>query len=285
MKVPTKIIPWLAWYTPFQPYAFSILRISIGLIVAFHGYSRLFLGHKASELAIFVPNLEPRLLGSFELLAGCLLVIGLLARPVAALLAIEWLTITIAAPIPEGKSWLMFGANDHYPAMMTAISIAVILAGSGPLALDRLVPRTSQWEEPKALWLCHLISRLTLGLLYLPPGIDKVFFGGWKRIAAGNIKVLGLDPPELWALGVAGFEISVAVLLIVGLFVRPTAFAILIQLVVILFGIFGNDLRNGLVFWSEKGSEAVIMMIFLAFTLILVGAGRYSLDYLRGREF
>ena len=285
MKEPTKIIPWLAWYTPFQPYAFALLRIVIGLIIAFHGFSRLFLGHGAPELAVLAAGLTPKMLGGFELLTGCLFAAGLLVRPVAALLAIEWLAIVIAAPLPAGKSWLMLGARDHYPAMMVAVSVAYLLGGSSPLTLGRFFKRDARAQDSAQMWPGHPIIRVTLGLMFLSPGIDKVFFDGWHRIASGNIKVLGLYPPEAWALGVAGFELGAALLILSGLFVRPTAFAIIVQLSVILFGIFGSRVWGGIFFWSESGFEDITMIVCLAFTLVLAGAGRYSLDHLRGREF
>ena len=129
--------------------------------------------------------------------------------------------------------------------------------------------------------LAYAFTRVVMGLLFLPSGIDKMFLGGHARIAEGNIAALGLEPRYAWAWTVAGVELFGAILMIVGLFTRPAAFAIAAQLAVITFGI---QIKSGY-FWSGRGFEVglLMMLVFLAFCF--GGGGRWSADRAIGREF
>src|SRR5262249_27018643 len=124
----------------------------------------------------------------------------------------------------------------------------------------------------------YALLRITLGLQFLPSGYDKVFEGGAARIAGGNIKALGWFQPEMaWGWTVAGLEFGGAILLILGLFTRPVAFALAVELTVIAFGIMAP--RGGL-FWTSGGAEVALLMEFAAIGLVFGGSGRYSLDRL-----
>jgi putative oxidoreductase len=70
-------------------------------------------------------------------------------------------------------------------------------------------------------------------------------------------------------------------LLAVGLFTRPAAFAIFIEMMVVAFGIM---IKRGL-FWPTHGLEVALLLGLVAFGFLLGGGGRYSLDRLIGREF
>jgi putative oxidoreductase len=129
----------------------------------------------------------------------------------------------------------------------------------------------------------YALLRVTLGLLmFLPSGIDKMFHGGAARIAAGSIKALGYFKPEMtWAWTVAGLEFFGAILLALGLFTRPVAFAFVIELLVIAFGIM---FPRG-AFWTSGGGEVALLMACAALGFVFAGGGRYSLDRVIGREF
>jgi len=133
-----KIIPGLAWYRPFEPFAYAFIRFCTGAILLSHGIARLLYGASIAELGI-LRGLSPFAVGTFELLAGTLLAIGLLTRPVALLLTIEWIFIAIAVPVPPGRSWMMLGSTPHYPTMVAAMCFAFIFGGGGRNSLDRLI--------------------------------------------------------------------------------------------------------------------------------------------------
>ena len=127
----------------------------------------------------------------------------------------------------------------------------------------------------------YAFIRLVIAWMFLIAGIDKVFHGGAARIAAGNITSLGLTPPDAWAWTVALLELFGAILLGLGLFTRPVAFALAVELTVIAFGIMA--LRG--FFWTTGGMEVALLMEAATIGFVFGGGGRYSLDRLWGREF
>src|SRR4051812_450946 len=98
-----KIVPGLVWYRPFEPFAYAFIRFGTGALLLSHGVARIFYGGSASELGS-LRGLPVSAVGAFELIAGALLALGLLTRPVAFLLAVEWLVIAVAVPVPPGRS-------------------------------------------------------------------------------------------------------------------------------------------------------------------------------------
>ena len=133
----------------------------------------------------------------------------------------------------------------------------------------------------RAAPLSYAFIRVLIGLMLLPPGIDKLFYGGAARIAAGNLARLGVQPPMAWAWTVAGLEFFGGILLILGLFTRPVAFALAVELAVITGGILAP--RGWL--WTVNGFEVGLLMTLVFVGLVLGGGGRYSLDRAIGREF
>jgi putative oxidoreductase len=133
-----KIIPSLAWYRPFEPFAYAFIRFCSGAVILSHGAHRLFYDATAKDLGSLshVPTFE---IGGFELVGGAMLAIGLLTRPVALLLFIEWVCIAAAVPVRPGTSWLLLGATPHYPAMVAAFCFAFVLRGGGHYSLDRVI--------------------------------------------------------------------------------------------------------------------------------------------------
>lgn len=127
----------------------------------------------------------------------------------------------------------------------------------------------------------YAFMRILVGLTLLPPGIDKMFYGGAGRIAAGNLLRIGVQPPMAWAWTVAGLEFFGGILLVLGLFTRPVAFALAIEMAVITVGIL---IPRGWL-WNAGGTEIGLLLALVMIGLVLGGSGRYSLDRVIGREF
>lgn len=127
----------------------------------------------------------------------------------------------------------------------------------------------------------YALIRVAIALMFFQDGIEKMFFGGAYRIAAGNVTKLGLSHPYIWAWTVAGLDFFGGILIALGLFTRPVAAAFLIQVMVISFGIAA---ARGF-FWTTNGSEITLMMGAVFIGLIFGGGGRYSLDRVIGYEF
>ena len=127
----------------------------------------------------------------------------------------------------------------------------------------------------------YAFIRILLGLVFLPSGIDKMFLGGNARIAEGNLKMLGLSYPYAWSWAVASVEFLGAILIILGLFTRGAAFAMVVMLTVITFGI---QARAGYLF-ASRGFEVGLILELLFIAICFGGGGRFSLDRKIGREF
>lgn len=129
--------------------------------------------------------------------------------------------------------------------------------------------------------LAYAAIRVLTALMVLPGGIDKLFYGGMARIANGPITTMGWPLPHAWAGAVALIESVGALMLAFGLFTRPVAFAMTVQLMVIAFEIM---VKRG-IFWTSGGIEVALLLGLVTFAFVLGGGGRYSLDHAIGREF
>ena len=137
-----KYLPWIVWsYRLVEPFSFALMRLFGGGIFFIHGYARLFTDNPTFGFNPAVEWLTPEGIGAIELVGGALLVLGLLTRPAALVLAGLWFLFTIGAT-PAGKQhWLMLGAFDHYPAMLFLLSLGFLLRGGGRYSLDRRIGR------------------------------------------------------------------------------------------------------------------------------------------------
>lgn len=129
--------------------------------------------------------------------------------------------------------------------------------------------------------LAYAAIRVVTALILFPGGIDKLFYGGAARIAAGTITAMGWPLPYAWAWAVTCIEFFGAIMLALGLFTRPVAFAMTVELMVIAFEIM---IKRGM-FWTSGGIEVALLLGLVTFAFVLGGGGRYSLDHVIGREF
>ncbi len=128
--------------------------------------------------------------------------------------------------------------------------------------------------------LAYVLIRVATAVSFLPVGYHGLFHGGVLELEK-SITALGFPFPYAWGWAVMVNESIVATLLLVGLFTRPAAFAIAVEMAVIAFGIM---IKHGL-FWPVHGLEVALLLGLVCFGFVLGGGGRYSLDHLIGREF
>ena len=118
-----------------------------------------------------------------------------------------------------------------------------------------------------------LILRITLAVLILLHGIAKLQNG--IDFISGMVTNAGM--PAIFAYGVYIGEVLAPILLLVGLFTRPAALIIAINMVVAIMLVHMAEL------WmlTKTGGWALElqgMFLFAAVTIALIGPGRYSLD-------
>ncbi|MFT6295758.1 MAG: putative oxidoreductase [Glaciecola sp.] len=123
------------------------LRVGAGVIFAAHGAQKLFgwfggYGLEGTAGWMTSIGLEPGLLmatmaGGAEFIGGLLLIVGLLVRPAALMLAVTMVVAIVTVHLPNG----LFMANNGYEfgLALLAVSIGLMFRGAGSLSADRLL--------------------------------------------------------------------------------------------------------------------------------------------------
>lgn len=121
--------------------------------------------------------------------------------------------------------------------------------------------------------------RLVAGLIFTAHGAQKLFawFGGYGLDATGQwLESIGLAPGYALAVMAGSAEFFGGILLIVGLLTRPTSAVLAITMLVAMFSV---HIDNGL-FMSNNGYEFSLALLAISVSLLLSGAGKWSLDNL-----
>jgi putative oxidoreductase len=126
------------------------------------------------------------------------------------------------------------------------------------------------------------ILRVGIGLILIPHGAQKLFgwFGGMgfeKFVALFN--TLGYRPGIVWLTLVALTEFVGGILLVLGLFTRFAALALVIFMIVAVHFTSGKGF-----FWTAGGLEYSLLILFVGLVFLIRGGGDYSLDRKLGRE-
>ncbi len=121
------------------------VRAGVGVIFAAHGAQKLFgwfggYGLEGTANWLISMGLEPGYLlavmaGSAEFFGGLLLIIGLLVRPAALLLAVTMAVALVSVHLEHG----LFMSNNGYEFALALLTVSVGLAvrGAGSFSIDR----------------------------------------------------------------------------------------------------------------------------------------------------
>ncbi len=130
-------------------YGLTFLRLIAGLTFAAHGSQKLFgwfggyglagVGQWMESIGLAPGYLMALLAGSAEFFGGLALVVGLLARPAATVLALTMLVAIASVHLANG--FFMSNNGYEYALVLLAISLAVVLEGAGKLSLDKRIAR------------------------------------------------------------------------------------------------------------------------------------------------
>ncbi|WP_022961037.1 DoxX family protein [Halopseudomonas pelagia] len=128
-------------------FATLALRIPVGIIFMAHGAQKLFgwfggYGLEGTGQWMASIDLAPGYLmalgaGGAEFLGGLALLLGLLVRPAAAVLAVTMLVAIVTVHLANG----LFMSNNGYEFALAllAISVSLLISGAGRLSLDRVI--------------------------------------------------------------------------------------------------------------------------------------------------
>lgn len=117
----------------FEPYAYALLRIVAGLLFLFHGLQKVFGMYGGQSVSLTSMS---GLAGLIELVAGTLIMIGLLASPAAFIASGEMAYAYFVVHQPNG-TWPIQNRGE-LAALYAFIFLLVATRGSGTLSVDRL---------------------------------------------------------------------------------------------------------------------------------------------------
>jgi putative oxidoreductase len=123
------------------------LRLGAGVIFSAHGAQKLFGwfgGYGLDGTAAWMASigLEPGMLmalaaGSAEFFGGIFLILGLLVRPSALVLAITMVVAIVSVHLQHG--FFMSSNGYEFALALLAMSIALLFRGAGSIALDNVL--------------------------------------------------------------------------------------------------------------------------------------------------
>lgn len=125
----------------------------------------------------------------------------------------------------------------------------------------------------------YTLVRVALGLVLLPHGINKLFFGDVVN-AAKTMAGIGLEPAMMWAYLIGLLEAVGGALLVLGLYTRVVAAAFVVEMAVIAFGVLWPHW-----WWGQRGMEYVVLMGLCALAVFFRGGGALSIDSTLRKEF
>jgi uncharacterized membrane protein YphA (DoxX/SURF4 family) len=159
----------------------------------------------------------------------------------------------------------------------------------------------AKWQEPVMAGLREtgtgwtILIRLMIGLfVFVPEGIQKLIFA--EILGAGRFAKIGIPSPEFLGPFVGMVEIVCGGLIILGLYTRLAAIPLIVIMLVAIAStkipiLLGHDYwifhvqklpRYG--FWSMAHEARLdFVMLLGCLYMLIVGAGRWSLDARRGR--
>lgn len=133
--------------SPNASFAPLILRVPTGITLMAHGSQKLFgwfgggglegTGQFMASLGLSPGELMAFLAGSGEFFGGLFILLGLLTRPAAAVVAFTMVVAIASVHLPNG----LFLANGGYEfgLALLAIAVSLVFSGSGRVGLDNLI--------------------------------------------------------------------------------------------------------------------------------------------------
>jgi len=145
---------------------------------------------------------------------------------------------------------------------------------------NALAPAQISLYQERIAPLTWAALRIVVGGFLIPHGAQKLFQTGVAGLVP-TISKIGFEPALAWAYAVGWVEFLGGILVAVGLLTRVAAFAVAVELLVIVVAI---KSANGF-FTRNNGLEFELLWAILFLLIVVKGPGRYSIDRLfwRGR--
>lgn len=128
-------------------YGLAVLRVVVGLTFMAHGAQKLFgwfggyglagVGQWMESIGLAPGYLMALLAGSGEFFGGLALVVGLLVRPAAAVLAVVALVAMFSVHWANG--FFITNNGYEYALALLVVNVALLIDGAGKLSLDAVL--------------------------------------------------------------------------------------------------------------------------------------------------
>jgi len=122
------------------------------------------------------------------------------------------------------------------------------------------------------------VLRVIAGATFIAHGAQKLFVFGFAGVSSGFAQ-MGIPAPEVMGPFISLLELFGGIALVFGLLTRLAALGLAFDM---LGAIPFITLKNG--FFVPQGFEFVLALLAMSATLVLTGAGEFSLDGLIGRR-
>lgn len=263
-----------------MPYLLLAVRIAVALLFVQHGAEKMF-GFAGARPVDSIFTLRG-FAGPLETIGPALLAAGLFTRFTAFILCGEMAVAYFISWAPRGFWPINNGGEEA--VLFCYIYLWLITTGPGPLSLDawwqhkRYGDRPPTWTHRLSSWepYTRSILRIIVGFIVVQHGARKAF--GVLAMIAGRRNAPPLAMDGLPAL--TGYlDLVTGALLMLGLFARPTALVVALELLLAYVFIAAPrspwPIRNG-------GGEALLQIVILV-CIAAYGAGAFSVDAARLR--
>ncbi len=131
------------------PYAVLLLRVSMGILFIMHGfYLKVFVFTMAGASGFFeslgLPGWFAWLVMFYETIGGLMLILGIYARPVAAILGVHLLVAAYLVHWQAGWLFTSKGGGYEYPVFWAIACFVLALMGDGSHAVK---PTPASWSR------------------------------------------------------------------------------------------------------------------------------------------
>jgi putative oxidoreductase len=134
------MIPALAgFYAKAEPWAYLLLRVVAGAMLIPHGWPKLMAGPAAIASGVMVRRgIEPAYAVAciaifLEIVGAACIILGLLTRPIALLLVIEFVII-VKSHLNAG--WGVGGGGAEFAFLWLIAFVYILVRGGGPCSVD-----------------------------------------------------------------------------------------------------------------------------------------------------
>jgi len=138
-----------SWQSPWTARALSVLRVVVGLLYFEHGTQKMFDVPDQGTPHVYHLISQMGLAGVLETFGGFAILIGLLTRPVAFVLAVEMIWAYLQVHIR--RSVFPINNRGDNVVLFCFVFLYLVAAGGGPWSIDALIARSKRRALPGTL--------------------------------------------------------------------------------------------------------------------------------------